>query len=149
MKKQAIETIIQKATVCRLGLLDENRPYIVPMCFGYRDDTLYFHGALKSRKYELLRRHPDVCFEFDIIAEPLPATAPCDWDMHYQSVVGFGQAAIIEDREKKRQALEIIIAQYSTPPHRFADRKVDATAVFKVVIENMTGKASDSFHDQT
>lgn len=148
VKKQAIETIIQKATVCRLGLLDGNTPYIVPLCFGYRNDTLYFHGALRSRKYDLLRRHPEVCFEFDIIAEPLPASAPCDWEMRYQSVVGFGRAAIIEDREEKRQALKIITAQYSPPPHRFTDQKVDATAVFKVVIEKMTGKESESMKDQ-
>jgi nitroimidazol reductase NimA-like FMN-containing flavoprotein (pyridoxamine 5'-phosphate oxidase superfamily) len=142
MKKEAIEAIIQNATVCRLAMCDGNRPYIVPMCFGYRDETLFFHGALKSRKYDLLQQDPVVCFEFDILAEPLPANNPCDWDMRYQSVVGFGRAAMLEGRDAKRQALGIIAAQYAPGSHRFTDRKIDSTGVFKVVIDSMTGKTS-------
>jgi len=141
MEQEAVD-IIGRATVCRLAMLDGNRPYIVPLCFGYREGVLYFHGALESRKYELLRHHPDVCFEFDILGPPVPAPAPCDWDMHYQSVVGFGRASMIEAREEKRWALEIIAGQYTSPPHRFSDRKVDATGVFKVVIARMTAKSS-------
>jgi nitroimidazol reductase NimA-like FMN-containing flavoprotein (pyridoxamine 5'-phosphate oxidase superfamily) len=147
MEKEAIEAIIQNATVCRLAMCDGNRPYIVPMCFGYRDGTLFFHGALKSRKYDLLQQDPVVCFEFDILAEPLPAADPCDWDMRYQSVVGFGRAFMIEDRDAKRQALETIAAKYAPPPYRFTDRKIDSTGVFKVVIESMTGKASGFSRD--
>ena len=43
--KTAMESIILKSSVCRLALSEENRPYIVPLCFGYEDDTLYFHSA--------------------------------------------------------------------------------------------------------
>lgn len=142
MEKEAIEAIIRSATVCRLAMCDGQRPYIVPMCFGYRDGTLFFHGALQSRKYDLLRQNPRVCFEIDRLTEPLPAVAPCDWNMRYQSVVGFGQAMMLEDRETKRQALEAIAAQYTPAPHHFTDRKIDATGVFKVIIESMTGKTS-------
>jgi nitroimidazol reductase NimA-like FMN-containing flavoprotein (pyridoxamine 5'-phosphate oxidase superfamily) len=142
MEKAVIEEIIRSATVCRLAMRDGERPYVVPLCFGYREEILFFHGSLKSRKYELLRRHPEVCFEFDRLVEPLPAIAACDWDMRYQSVVGFGRAVMLTEREAKRQALEIIAAQYAPPPYRFTDRKIDATGVFKVVIESMRGKAS-------
>ena len=31
---------------------------------------LYFHGSLKSRKYDLIQNQPKVCFEFDILVEP-------------------------------------------------------------------------------
>ena len=51
MNKRNIEAIIRKAAVCRLGILDGDTPTIVPLCFGYRDNTLYFHGAVKSGKY--------------------------------------------------------------------------------------------------
>jgi nitroimidazol reductase NimA-like FMN-containing flavoprotein (pyridoxamine 5'-phosphate oxidase superfamily) len=144
MEKEAIEEIIRSATVCRLAMRDGERPYIIPMCFGYRDGILFFHGSLKSRKYGLLRQHPVVCFEFDRLVAPLPADDPCDWEMRYQSVVGFGRAAMLEEREAKRHALTIIAAQYAPPPHRFPDRKIDATGVFQVVIESMTGKSAGS-----
>jgi nitroimidazol reductase NimA-like FMN-containing flavoprotein (pyridoxamine 5'-phosphate oxidase superfamily) len=140
--KENIEAIIRKATVCRLGMLDGDTPYIVPLCFGYRDNTLYFHGSMKSRKAELIQKQPKVCFEFDILAEPLSATDPCDWDMRYQSVVGFGKAVVVEAIEEKRQALEIITAQYAKGSYSFPEPKLKATAVIKVAIEAMTGRQS-------
>ena len=142
MNKENIEAIIRKATVCRLGMLDGDTPYIVPLCFGYRDNTLYFHGPMKSRKVELIQKHPKVCFEFDILAEPLSANDPCGWDMRYQSVVGFGRAFVVETIEEKRQALEIITAQYTKGSYSFTEPKLKATAVIKVAIETMTGRQS-------
>jgi nitroimidazol reductase NimA-like FMN-containing flavoprotein (pyridoxamine 5'-phosphate oxidase superfamily) len=47
--KSEIESIIRKSLVCRLGLTDNARPYIVPLCFGYTDNRLYFHSATEGR----------------------------------------------------------------------------------------------------
>ncbi len=142
MKKEPIEAIIRQASVCRLGVLDGHRPYIVPLCFGYRDGTLYFHGSPKSRKLDLIRANPQVCFEFDILTEPMPAPDPCKWNMRYRSVVGFGQASVVETLEEKRMALEIIARQYAKAPADIPAKKISVTAVFKVAIESMTGKQS-------
>lgn len=142
VNKANIEAIIRKATVCRLGMLDGDTPYIVPLCFGYRDDTLYFHGSIKSRKYKLIQKHPKVCFEFDILDEPISAIEPCDWDMRYQSVVGFGTASMVEETTEKRQALEMIVSQYTKDSRLFTEQAMRTTAVFKVTIETMTGKQS-------
>ena len=62
MNKENIEAIIRKASVCRLGMLDGDTPYIVPLCFGYRDDTLYFHGSMKSRKVRTDPKAPEGLF---------------------------------------------------------------------------------------
>jgi nitroimidazol reductase NimA-like FMN-containing flavoprotein (pyridoxamine 5'-phosphate oxidase superfamily) len=142
VEKKDIEAILRKAAVCRLGMLDGETPTIVPLCFGYRDNTLYFHGSMKSRKIELIRKHPKVCFEIDILAQPIPAADPCQWNMRYQSVLGFGNAVIVEAAEEKRLALAIIAAHYAAGTHSFSDPMVKATAVIKVAIETMTGKQS-------
>ena len=142
MQKEQIEAIIHKATVCRLGMLDGDTPYIVPLCFGYRDNTLYFHGSMQSRKVELIQKHPRVCFEFDILTEPISAPNPCDWDMRYQSVVGFGKASMVEETAEKREALATIVAQYTKGSHSLTDLRLGATAVIKVAITSMTGKQS-------
>ncbi len=142
MNRENIEAIIRKANVCRLGMLDGDTPYIVPLCFGYRDNTLYFHGSMKSRKVELIQKHPKVCFEFDILAEPISAPDPCDWDMCYQSVVGFGKASLVEDTDEKRRALEIIVSQYTKGSHAFTEQKQKATTVIKVDIGSMAGRQS-------
>jgi nitroimidazol reductase NimA-like FMN-containing flavoprotein (pyridoxamine 5'-phosphate oxidase superfamily) len=137
-----IDAIIDKATVCRLGMVDGNRPYVVPMSFGYRDNTLYFHGALTGRKIDILKENPNVCVEFDIAVEALKDADACNWSMKFQSVVGFGKASFVDALEQKRQALGIIMAQYSDNTFAFPENKVKATAVIKVEIERMTGKQS-------
>ncbi|MFC1532217.1 pyridoxamine 5'-phosphate oxidase family protein [Thermodesulfobacteriota bacterium] len=55
-KKSEIEAVINKALVCRVGLSDNNFPYIVPLCFGYQDNTIYIHGALEGRKIDILKK---------------------------------------------------------------------------------------------
>jgi len=61
-----IEDIIRKATICRLALCEGDRPYIVPLCFGYEDGKLYFHSASRGRKLKILENNRNVCFEMDI-----------------------------------------------------------------------------------
>ena len=68
-EKSEIEAVIQKATVCRVGMSDNNIPYIVPMCFGYQEDAIYVHGSLKGKKTDILKKNQNVCFEFDINTE--------------------------------------------------------------------------------
>ncbi len=140
MEKATVETIIRKAQVCRLGLIDNNEPYIVPLNFGYRDNVLYFHTSPRSRKLDLIRKCTRVCFEMDILLGPVPADDPCEWSMRYQSVVGFGKASIVEDAEAKRAALAVIMDHYTQGPYEFPDNKVAITAVIRVDIERMTGK---------
>lgn len=138
----AIESIIHQSIVCRLGLSEGNSPYIVPVCFGYQDRTIYFHGSLMGKKIDMIRNNPNVCFEFDINTEIIPAENACDWDVKYQSVIGFGKASLLTDPEQKRKALSIIMRQYSDRPFQFPEKKLDRTAVIKIDIATMTGKRS-------
>ncbi len=43
--KDEIESTIKRANVCRIGLAENNIPYVVPLVFGYKDNCLYFHSA--------------------------------------------------------------------------------------------------------
>jgi len=138
----AIEAIIKKALVCRLGLSDDNMPYIVPLCFGYKDNTLYCHGAIEGKKIDILNKNQSVCFEFDVDAEVVKKEKVCDWGMKYQSVIGFGRASLIGNIHEKRDALNIIMGQYANQSYDFNDNFLQATAVIKVEIDKITGKQS-------
>ena len=140
----AIEAIIKKSLVCRLALSDGNFPYIVPLCFGYRDKVLYFHGSLKGKKIDIIRKNQNICFEFDINTEIVKAEDACHWSMKYKSVIGFGKAVLLEDLDEKRKALNIIMSQYSDRTFQFNDATLKGTVVIKVEIESMTGKQSES-----
>lgn len=141
-EKSGIEEVICRAVVCRLGLSDDNIPYIVPLCFGYKDHSLYLHSALKGLKIDILRKNPNVCFEFDADIEVKEAQNPCEWGMKFQSVIGFGKALFIEEPEEKKKALDIIMRHYSDKSFQFPDKAVNGIAVIRIDISSMSGKRS-------
>ena len=142
MDQKEIESIILKAKVCRLGLVDGNRPYVVPMSFGYRENALYFHTGKKGKKMEILQKNNRVCFEMEVDLKIVPADNPCKWNMRYRSVVGFGRAVILEGPEEKRQALDVIVKHYGGSLMAYDEKRVKGLAVIKVAIGSMTGKQS-------
>mgnify|MGYP006285575047 FL=1 len=142
-QKSEIESVIYQSTVCRIGISDSDMPYIVPLCFGYRDGRIYVHSSLKGKKIDILRKNRNVCFEFDHNAEIVKAENACKWGMKYRSVIGFGKASFIQDPEDKRKALEVIMNQYAEGTFRFSEKEINGTAVIEIEIESMTGKQSE------
>ncbi len=135
-----IDSIIRRSQVCRLGLCDQGSPYVVPLCFGYDGQALYFHCAREGRKLDILRQNDRVCFEFDIVEGMVEEDQGCDWGIRYQSVIGFGRASVVVNAEDKAQALALIMAQYSERTYSFPPDAVSRTAVVKIEIKSLTGK---------
>jgi len=141
--KQTIESIIEKATVCRIALSKNDMPYVIPLIFGYKDNCLYFHSAPKGRKIDTIKQNPNVCFEMDIDCELVKKTEnPCKWDMRYYSVIGFGKASFIDDIEEKREALDIIVTHYSDNSHKYSINEIGKVAIIKVAVDSITWKKS-------
>lgn len=138
--RKAIEEIIHSAHVCRLGMIDNNTPYIVPLNFGYRNGTFYFHSARAGRKIEILTRGQRVCIEIDGSHELVMAEAACDWGMRCASVIAYGLPRFIEEPSAKREGLAIIMAQYAEGTFDFPESAIAATAVWAVDVETITGK---------
>jgi nitroimidazol reductase NimA-like FMN-containing flavoprotein (pyridoxamine 5'-phosphate oxidase superfamily) len=140
--RDVIESIIRRAVVCRIGLCDGGQPYVVPVCFGYEDGVLYFHSSHQGRKMDVLRKHSAVCVEFDVDQEIVEAERACMWDIKYRSVIGFGEAGLVEDIEEKRHALDVIIAHYGGQPQDYPETTLEKTAVVRIEIQSATAKAS-------
>ncbi len=139
--QKEIETIIEKAEVCRIGLSDGNIPYIVPMDFGYKDNCLYFHCAKEGKKIDIIKRNNSTCFEMDIDHTFLkPEGGPCGWDANYQSVIGFGEAFIVENFEEKSEAMNIITQHYGGDYYPFSKDELERVSIIKIEIASITGK---------
>lgn len=141
--KKLMESILERATVCRVGLSENNVPYIVPVNFGYRDNCLYFHSAKEGKKIDMIRKNNNVCFEIDVDNEIVKGKNACGWSMKYYSIIGFGKAFLVEGFEGKRKALDIIVEHYSSKSSfEYPEETVNSIAIIKVKIESMTGKKS-------
>ena len=137
-----IEEIIGKSLVCRLAMAEDNQPYVVPLSFGFKDNTLYFHSSPEGKKIDMLKKNSMVCFEFDLDHEVFADEEACQWGMKYRSVIGFGKALLVEDLEEKRKGLDVIMQHYSGRSFQYPEFAVENVVVIKIEIESMTGKIS-------
>jgi hypothetical protein len=141
--RQVIEEILQKALICRIGLADNNMPYIVPVCFGYKDGSLYVHSSRYGLKMDMIDRNNNVCFEVEVDVETIPAAVACKWSVTYRSVVGFGKASVLENEEERIHALNIIMEHYTgKSPHEYHPHSLEKAAIIEIQVESMTGKRS-------
>lgn len=142
LNRADIETILRASRVCRLAMVDGDTPYIVPMSFGYRDGSMFFHSAQQGHKIDLIRKNPRVCFEVDQVDGLKKASQACEWGVAYKSVIGWGRAELLADATEKTAALNIIMSHYSKKTFVYPDEMIDQTLVIRVDIEQMTGKQS-------
>jgi nitroimidazol reductase NimA-like FMN-containing flavoprotein (pyridoxamine 5'-phosphate oxidase superfamily) len=137
-----IEAVLKSAQICRLGLCDKGIPYVVPLCYGYKDKTLYFHSAPKGRKLDIIRDNNNVCFEVETDLESVRHEEACKWSFKYRTVIGFGKASLVEGLDAKREAFAIIMGHYSDGKYDFPESNVNGLALVRIDIEAMTGKRS-------
>jgi nitroimidazol reductase NimA-like FMN-containing flavoprotein (pyridoxamine 5'-phosphate oxidase superfamily) len=137
-----LEQILWQGKVCQLAIPDVPAPYLVPLNYGYRDEVLYFHSAPEGHKIELLKLNPLVGFSVIIDLGLVEAEQACNWGARFRSVIGHGRVEFIEDAEQKRSALNLLMDQYAEKRFDFPAAAIAGTTVFKLVIEEMTGKQS-------
>jgi len=138
--RQELESVLREAVVCRMGLCDEGKPYVVPMNYGYRDGSVFLHSATEGRKIEILRRNPNVCLEFEKDVELVPAEAACSFSMKYRSVIASGKAVFLEGTEEKSFGLNVIMVQYTGKEFVFPPQALEKIVVLKVDLEECSGK---------
>ena len=139
-----LQEILRKSLVCHLALVDDGKPYMVSMNYGFRDNSIYLHSALEGRKIDILRKNPEVCFQVYNGNRLTTGPDPCgDWTMKYRSVTGFGKATLVENDGEKSDPMQIIMNQYTTRgPFEFTPERMAETLVIRIDIEEMTGKIS-------
>ena len=143
--KDIIEWILKKALICRIALSEDNKPYIVPMNFGFKDNFLFLHSATEGLKIDILNKNNNICFEMDIDTELIKSETACNWGMKYYSIIGFGKASFINDIQEKRRALDIIVEKYcgnNSKLVEYSKNSLNKTAIIKVKISEITGKKS-------
>ncbi len=141
--RKTIEWILKKALFCKIALSRDNKPYIIPMNFGFKSNSLYLHSAPEGKKIEILKKNPQICFEVDIKTEIVTSNNPCNWGMRFYSVIGFGKACIIRDNEGKRKALDVIMDKYTGgKSFEYSEDDFNQLIIIKVEITDLTGKKS-------
>lgn len=142
---QEMLQVLKECDCCRIGLMDEQGAYIVPMNFGYEIKGerlfLFFHGAKEGKKIDLIRAQKRAGFEMDCRHELMEGAAACAYSYFYQSIMGNGTVEILEDREEKKHGLGLVMEKYTQKRDwEFVEAAVDRVAVFKMEVTSWSCK---------
>ncbi|HIT19765.1 MAG TPA: pyridoxamine 5'-phosphate oxidase family protein [Candidatus Fimivivens faecavium] len=141
---QQIRGVIERCKVARLGLVDEDGIYIVPMNFGYELTdgvlTLYFHCAKEGRRLSAIEKDSRVGFEMDCGHELIEGPAACNYSFRYASIIGNGSARLVETPEEKLGALGRIMLHQTGKEFTFPAGAENAAAVIKVTADSFSCK---------
>ena len=139
-----IKAILDRAKVLHLGLAVDNEPYVVPMNYGYTMEgdklTLYLHSALQGKKLDMMKANSRVFFELDCDWEPFEGEKPCQYGLAYSSVMGRGEASLVEDVEEKMHAMTVLMKTQTGKDFSFNERLVSIVAVVRIDVSEFTAK---------
>lgn len=147
-KSSEIIKILDACKIVRIAMIDNDRPYLVPLNYGYRFNegelTLTFHSAKAGRKIDILMSNPHVCFEMDCDHALIEGNVACDFGFAFSSIIGTGEVTFLRDPTEKREALLALMkTQTGRDDFSFSEKHVDVVAVFQIVTRDFSAKHND------
>ncbi len=142
-EREFIETTINGCKECFVGMIDTSgMPYVIPMNFGYKDDTVYLHSAPEGLSVRSLEMNPNVCITFcsETQLTHQNEEVACSYRIQGSSVICRGKVVFVENYDEKIEVLNILMSQYTDMPFRYSEPSVKNVKVWKVEIDDVSAK---------
>lgn len=145
-EKKRLMEILDQAKVLRIGTMDQEGIYIVPVNYGYEwkeGEALkfYIHSAKEGRKVQAFAAREDVGFELDLEQGVIRGTYTCSYSYAYQSITGTGKIRLLEDMEEKKQGLARIMEHMASEAElSFSPEMLQAVNVYCLETTAFKGK---------
>lgn len=104
-EREVLNEILDEGFVCHVGFVVDGQPFVIPTGYARIEDSLIIHGSQASRMLRNLGEGIDVCVTVTLIDGLVLARSAFHHSMNYRSVVIFGRAIVLENREEKLAAL--------------------------------------------
>ena len=142
--RETIYSILDEGFICHVGFTANGQTFVIPTSYGRDGDEVYIHGASVSRMMKNLSEGIDICVTVTLIDGLVLARSVFHHSMNYRSVVIFGKAELIEEREDKMKALHIFTEKLI--PGRWDDSRIpndkelNVTTVLSLKIDEASAK---------
>jgi len=142
--RDTINSILDEAFICHVGFDSEHGPVVIPTGFGRDGSDLIIHGSAASHMLRDLANGVDVCIAVTILDGLVLARSAFHHSMNYRSVVIFGKAELITEKDAKLRALEIlsehIIRRRWADVRPPSDKELKGTTVLRLPIDEASAK---------
>ena len=142
--KAEVYSILDEGYVCHIGFVDGGQPCVIPIGYARAGDRLYVHGSPASRMLRAMEGGADVCVTVTLLDGFVLARSAFHHSMNYRSVVVFGRARLVTDRDEKLEALRAFTDH--VVPGRWAevrtpnDHELNATKVLALTLDEASAK---------
>jgi nitroimidazol reductase NimA-like FMN-containing flavoprotein (pyridoxamine 5'-phosphate oxidase superfamily) len=103
--RRLVYGILDEGFICHVGFAVEGQPFVIPTGYARVDEQLFIHGSQVSRMLRTLSSGIDVCVAVTLVDGLVLARSAFHHSINYRSVVMFGRATIVDDRQAKLAAL--------------------------------------------
>ena len=140
--RDEMEKLLIEERVGYLGMSAEDKPYVIPLTYGYSEGKIIFHCALKGSKLNILRKNPNVCFTVsrhfgEMVSHPQGAECHINSD----SIVCYGKARIIDSLDERCKVLNIFNRCLQPQAREITREEVRHCHAVEIVIDEMTGRS--------
>jgi hypothetical protein len=142
--RATIDAILDAGSVAHVGLVADGQPFVIPMLYAREESEIYLHGSSLSRLLGSAARGVPMCLTVTLVDGLVLARSAMHHSMNYRSVVVLGDGYLIDDPERKHDALRQIVEQ--VVPGRSADvrgpsdKELAATEVVALAIREASAK---------
>ena len=138
--KERVEELIKTTEDGVLSTVGEDGyPYAVPVNYAYINGNIYFHCAREGHKLDNISFNNKVSFTL----VPYSKVLSEKFDSEYESVVIFGKAEEVFDKEKIDGLLGLVYKyspEYVEAGKAYIDRAQDKVRIMKISFDYVTGK---------
>ena len=103
--RRLVYGILDEGFICHVGFAVEGQTFVIPTGYARVDEQLFIHGSQVSRMLRTLSSGIDVCVSVTLVDGLVLARSAFHHSINYRSVVMFGRATLVDDREAKLAAL--------------------------------------------
>lgn len=136
--RETIDPILDEALHCHLAWTTPEGPRIIPTIHARIDDTIYLHASAASRTIKALKEGVDVSIAVTLIDGLVLAKSAFHHSMNYRSVVLFGTATEVTDRDEKVRVAAALtdkmVAGRSAEARMPTDDELKQTTIVKMPI---------------
>ena len=142
--KEQVHAILDEGFLCHVGFAVEQQPYVIPTGYVRAGETLYIHGSAASRMLRTLDQGIQVCVTVTLVDGLVLARSSFHHSINYRSVVVFGTAHLVLDRDEKMDALRRftnhIVPGRWDEARQPTDQELKATSVLVLPMEEVSAK---------
>jgi len=141
---QTVHAILDEAMIAHVGFIDDQTPVVIPAAYGRDGDNLYLHGSAVALWSKRMAEGAPVCVTVTLFDGLVLARSTFKHSMNYRSVMVFGTAQLVSEREEKLHGLECIVehlvpgrSREARPPN---EKELTGTSVLRLSLSQSSAK---------